>query len=234
MLPQITKLDNPIDVQMLIHKAFQALTERTQTLAAKGQEGGYLGEFRDSFNFWIKQFRFHAAAEDKYMTGPLIDFKPARDNEAEHSELVQQGGEIIEFMMKGDTAGLGKDVQRVLALEEQQHREMVERIQEVEDELAIAIGERQVIARTRRHLYSRVIMLGSLEIDHFENEESFICPIISERFGEEQQLWMVKQLLIDSEADDPRWIIDWIASEIDPMERKLLSDLEAKFMALGY
>ncbi len=230
MLPQITKLDNPIDVQLLMHKAFQALTERTQALAAKGQDGGDLDEFGESFGFWVKQLLFHATAEDQYMTAPLTDFQPARDNEAEHAELVWQGGELVEFLGKGNTAGLAKDVQRALALEEQQHQELVERVQEVEDALAVAIGERQVLARTRRHLYSKVTEMTNAELDHFENEEAFVCPIIGEKFSEEQQLSMVKALLIDPNDDDPRWIIDWVASELDPGEKEMLADLESKFM----
>ena len=167
------------------------------------------------------------------MTAPLADFKPARDNEAEHADLARQGGEIVEFLAKGDTAGLTKDVQSALALKERQHRELVARVQEAEDALVVAIGEKQVCARTRRHLYSRVTAMANAELDHFENEEAFVCPLISEKFSEEQQLSMVKRLLIDPDNGDPRWIIDWVASELDPSERELLADLEAKFVATG-
>jgi hypothetical protein len=71
------------------------------------------------------------------------------------------------------------------------------------------------------------------ELDHFENEEAFVNPIIIDRFNEKEQLAMVKHLLFDPEADDPRWIIDWIASELPPGEKKLLSDLEAKIEEAG-
>ena len=204
-----------------------------QELAAKGQDGGDLGEFEKSFGFWVKQLLHHTKAEDEYMTAPLTDLKPARDNEAEHAELVRQGGEIVEFLAKGDTAGLAKDVQSALALEERQHKELVERVQEAEDALVVAIREKQVLARTRRHLYSRVMAMANAELDHFENEEAFVCPLISEKFSEERQLGMVKHLLIDPYDDDPRWIIDWVASELGPGERELLSDLEAKIEAAG-
>ena len=233
MTQEITRLDYPIDVQILMHRAFQAATERAQALAAKGQEGGDLTEFGESFGFWVKQLLFHATAEDEYMTAPLTDFKPARDNEAEHAELARQGGELVEFLAKGDAAGLSKDVQTALALEEQQHKELVERAQEVEEALATAIGESQVLSRTRRHLYGRVTAMVSAELDHFENEEAFVNPIIIERFSEKEQLSMVKHLLFDPDADDPRWIIDWIASELAPGEKRLLSDLEAAIEAAG-
>ena len=233
MTQEITRLDNPIDVQILMHHAFEAATHRAQALAAKGQEGGDLTEFGEAFGFWVKQLLYHATTEDTYMTGPLTDSQPARDNEAEHADLARQGGELVEFLAKGDTAGLSKDVQATLALEEQQHQELVERAQEVESALATAIGERQVLSRTRRHLYGRVTAMVNAELDHFENEEAFVCPLIVERFSEKEQLAMVKHLLFDDEADDPRWIIDWVASELPPGEKRLLSELEAAMEAAG-
>ena len=45
--------------------------------------------------------------------------------------------------------------------------------------------------------------MANAELDHFENEEAFVCPIIGEKFSEEQQLSMVKALLIDPNDDDP-------------------------------
>jgi demethoxyubiquinone hydroxylase (CLK1/Coq7/Cat5 family) len=90
--------------------------------------------------------------------------------------LAQQGDEIVKFLGKEDTAGQSNDVQSALALEEQQHEELVERVQEVEEALATAIGKRQVLARTRRHLYCKVTEMANAELDHFENEESSSAP----------------------------------------------------------
>ena len=230
MVDQITKLDSPIDVMYLMHKAFRAQSERTEALAAKGQEGGDLTEFRESFDYWIKQLLYHATTEDKYMTGPLTDSQPARDNEAEHAGLVKIGGGLIEFLDRGDAAGLTENVTAAMAaLEEKQHQELVEKAQEVEKVLIDAMGERKVIGRTRRHLYMRVMSLRVLEFDHFENEEEFVLPLVRDRFSTDQQLDLASRLLMGDEADDPRWIIDWVAREIDDEERKLLADLESKF-----
>jgi hypothetical protein len=115
------------------------------------------------------------------------------------------------------------------ALEEKQHQELVEKTQEVEQVLKDAMGERKVIGRTRRHLYMRVMSLRVLEFDHFESEEAFVLPLVRDRLSSDQELEIARRLLIDSEADDPRWIIDWVAREIDPEERKLLADLESEF-----
>ncbi len=193
MAEEITKLDGPIDVMYLLHKAFRAQSARTEQLAAGLEEGGDLQAFMEAFEFWGKQLLYHAAAEDDYMTAPLTDSQAARDNEAEHEELREHATEVIGFLEKGDAAGLAENVYAamlpleeeqgggpverfqgvenlqaaMLALEGEQHEELVERFQEVEEQLKRALGENKVVARTRRHLYRRVMALRILEYDHF-------------------------------------------------------------------
>ena len=233
MLEEVTRLDHPIDVMVLMHKAFHALSLRVEELAAKSQEGGDLKDFEGAFGFWVKQLLFHAETEDKYMTAPLEDCQPARDNEAEHDELREQGTELVEFMGKGDTAGLEEHVKAaMLALEDQEHQELLEKAREVEDILKKEMGAEKVVGRTRRHLYRRVMALRILEFDHFENEEAFVCSIVRDRMSEKEQLDIARRLLIDETADEPRWIIDWVTEELEPRERQLLADLEARFAQL--
>ena len=50
--------------------------------------------------------------------------------------------------------------------------------------------------------------LHLLEFDHFENEETFVLPLVREGFSEQQQLEKVDRLLFDGNTDNPRWIID--------------------------
>ncbi|MDP7105265.1 MAG: hemerythrin domain-containing protein [SAR202 cluster bacterium] len=232
MAEDITKLDAPIDVMYMIHKAFRAQSERAEDLAAKAQDGGDLGDFMDAFNFWVQQLLYHAQAEDDHMTGPLTDSQPARDNETEHDELRQQGGGLIAFLGKGDAAGLEENVAAAMAaLEDQQHKDLAEKAAEVEAALTAAMGEERVLARTRRHLYRRVMALRVLEYDHFENEEAFVVESIAENLDESTQLTIAKHLLIDSSAEDTRWVIDWVARELAPGEQKLLVELEARLTA---
>lgn len=230
MVEEITKLEHPIDVMSLMHKAFEAVSERVERLAAEGQEGGDLAGFQEGFEFWIKQLLYHATTEDKYMTGPLIDSQPARDNETEHGELAQQGGDLLGFLEKGDDAALSESMKAtVLVLEQGEHVALEEKLLEVQEALKKEIGQSRVVARNRRHLYQKVMALRVLEFDHFENEVAFVLPLVREVFEEKQELEMVRRLLIDDEAENPRWIIDWVASELTPGERDLLSDLEARF-----
>ena len=99
----------------------------------------------------------------------------------------------------------------------------------VEEVLKKEIGEERVVARTRRHLYSRVMALRVTEFDHFENEEAFVVSEVRERMNDEEQLEVARRLLIDDDAEDPRWIIDWLVTELTPTERDLLSGLDKRF-----
>jgi hypothetical protein len=230
MAQETTKLEAPIDMMILMHKAFRAQSERTEALAAEAQGGGDLGALTAAFGFWMKQLLYHATIEDKVMTAPLTDCQPARDNETEHAELAAQGTGLVAFIEKGDAAGLEESVKAaMLSMEDEQHKELAEKATEVESALKEALGESTVTARTRRHLYRRIMALRILEYDHFENEEAFVCSVVKERMSDQEQLAMVKQILTEEGADDPRWIIQWVSDEIDPEEREWLSALESSF-----
>jgi hypothetical protein len=225
-----TKLEAPIDMMTLMHKAFRVQSERTEALAAEAQGGGDLGALTEAFGFWMKQLLYHATSEDKAMTAPLNDCQPARDNESEHAELAAQGTSLVGFIQKGDAAGLEESVKAtMLTMEDNQHKELADKAQEVESALKEALGESTVTARTRRHLYRRIMALRILEYDHFENEEAFVCSVVKERMSDQEQLVMVKQILTEEGADDPRWIIQWVLDEIDPAEREWLTALESRF-----
>ena len=70
--------------------------------------------------------------------------------------------------------------------------------------------------------------LHLLEFDHFENEETFVLPLVREGFSEQQHLETVDRLLFDANTDNPRWIIDWMAFELPSTQRELLLDLEKR------
>ena len=226
----ITKLEQPIDVMPLMHKAFRAVTDRIEDLAGKASTIEDITELNDKFGFWVKQILHHATVEDEVMTGPLKNSQPARDNEAEHAELAGKAGELAEFIARGKAAGLEESVREAaFTLEEEQHKELEERAKEVADALKEVLGEKKVTARTIRHIHSRLLGVRILELDHFENEEAFVCPLVRDEIDEAGQLSMVRRLLIDDSAEDPRWVIDWVRSELDPAEQALLQDLEARF-----
>ncbi|MCI0844571.1 MAG: hemerythrin domain-containing protein, partial [Chloroflexi bacterium] len=83
----IHRLEDPIDVMPLMHKAFRAVSDRTEAMAANASNFEDVSELNEVFGYWVKQLLHHAAVEDEVMTGPLKDNQPARDNETEHTEL---------------------------------------------------------------------------------------------------------------------------------------------------
>ena len=226
----INKLEHPIDVMPLMHKAFRAVSDRTEALAADASTIEDIAALNEAFGYWVKQILYHATVEDEVMTGPMQDSQPARDNETEHVGLAGKAGELAEFIARGKAAGLEESVrQAAFTLEEEQHKELEERFHEVEDALKEVLGEKKVTARTIRHIHSRLIGVRILELDHFENEEAFVCSVVRDEIDEAGQLYIVRRLLIDDSAEDPRWIINWVHSELDPAEQALLEDLEVRF-----
>ncbi|MDA1128881.1 MAG: hemerythrin domain-containing protein [Chloroflexi bacterium] len=227
-----TRLEDPIDVMPLMHKAFRAVSDRAEAMAAEASTKEDVAELSELFAFWIKQIVYHAAVEDEVMTAPLQNSQPARDNETEHTELTGKAGDLANFIARGQAAGLEESVREAaFTLEEEQHRELEERFHEVEDALKEVLGEKKVTARTIRHIHSRVMGVRILELDHFENEEAFVCSLVRNEMDELTQLLMVRRLLIDDSAEDSRWIIDWVRSELDTDDQASLDDLEARFQS---
>ena len=90
---EVTKLESPIDVMYLIHKALRAEAERVVKMSDHLKLNGGLDPFKKAFGFWISTLGYHAVNEDEYMTGPLTNSMAARENEEEHARL---GGRIKE------------------------------------------------------------------------------------------------------------------------------------------
>ena len=95
----------------------------------------------------------HATAEDLYIIGPIADSQPARDNESELAELAGQGTDLVNFMVRGDEAGLSDSVKAaVIGLEDAEHKALAQDLQDVADLLKKEIAQDKVTARTQRHL----------------------------------------------------------------------------------
>ena len=86
----------------------------------------------------------------------------------------------------------------------------------METALKEVLGDKKV---TIRHIHNRLIGVRILELGHFDNEEAFTIPLVANEIAEAGQLDIVHQLLIDEAAEDPRWVIDWVYSELDPAEQ---------------
>ena len=230
MTTEITRLEHPIDVMHLIHKALRAQAALVEETVRRFEIGSSLQPIRACFNVWAAALAFHAQQEDKYMTAPLTNFQPARDNEAEHGALAEMLGDLNTLVDKDDTRGLSERVKEAMvALNERQHAELVEKLEDVMEVLNGEIGKTKVITRTWRRLYARVVALQTAQDDHLENEEAFVLPEVWQRISEAGQLEIARRLLIDDEAEDRRWVLDWMEKYLTPAERGLLADLQTRF-----
>lgn len=233
---KIQELESPIDVMYLMHKVFMAHSEKTEALARVAQSGGDLKDLERHVHDWLKHLRYHVNTEDDYMTGPLVDTKlqgdryPLKDNEREHTEILDRGDAIIAFMEEGEIAGLVDDIRAImLKIDEQDHADLDIKVSDVENALTSALGEERVLARTRRHLYRSIMALKVAEFDHFENEEAFVLPMVKEQMTRTEELQCARKLLLDDASDNPRWVIDFMYAELQDDDKSLLSLLESEF-----
>lgn len=88
MLTEITRLDHPIDVMYLIHRAIRAAARRTRQAAEQLEVGGNFKPFMDDFYQWAMALGYHEEAEYKYVLPFLPDTPLARYNEVGHQELL--------------------------------------------------------------------------------------------------------------------------------------------------
>ena len=55
-----------------------------------------------------------------------------------------------------------------------------------------------------------------------------VLPLLRENLSPESQLEVVGGLLIDRDADDQRWVVDWMSQDLTPKENELLLELESR------
>ncbi len=222
--------DCPIDGMYLIHKALRVEAARVEEMVRTLKEGDSLQPIIGAFNLWAAALAFHAEREDANMTAHMPDFPPARDNESEHLELGSLLADLGALMEKGDHRSMKTCVKdAMVALQEEQHSQLVERLEEVMEVLNGEIGHTRLVARTQRHLYRCLVGLRVAQDDHLECEEEFVLPEIRETFDEAAQLEMVRTLLIDEGAEDPMWVMNWVSQRLFLEERGYLRELAAGF-----
>jgi hemerythrin-like domain-containing protein len=111
------------------------------------------------------------------------------------------------------------------------HQRLADRLEEVQQCLTEEIGRTMLIARTQRHLFGAVVLARIAQDDHLEEEKAFILPVIRRQLSTTQQAEVIGQLLIDQEAEDPRWHLDWLQETLPPREGQFLADLAAQIHA---
>ncbi len=224
----ISQIEHPIDVMLLIHKAFSTDAANVEKYIGNFTEEHTLQSFTLSFNQWAVAMMYHADMEDAHMTVDM-EIEYARDNETEHKNIHEGLRGVEELINVNDNKELESRVRTaILSLSDALHVEVINKLQDVMDVLDEEIGSQALIPRTKRHLFEKVVNARVTQDDHFENEEAFILPLIRDNWSEKEQLDLVKILLIDAESDNKRWFIEWMVPYLTDNEKKLLDALEAR------
>ena len=203
---EITTLEQPIDAMYLIHKALRGEADRTVELARSLENGCSLQAFKLAFTAWATAIMYHAEKEvGTAMSNSVDESRRA----AAHDPVERAKWALLEK-------------------EDSEYTRLLEGVQNVMTVLEEDIGSTSVISRTKQHLYGQVIALRVAQEDHLETEEAMVIPLLRENLSPDSQLTVVGGLLIDRDADDQRWVIDWISQDLTPKENELLLGLESR------
>jgi hypothetical protein len=188
----------PLDAMLLVHTAMAGSAEKVEQEADRLEEGSSLQPFRAAFNEWATALMYLSEREDELFGD-------------HHSHAATPEDDVQAAM---------------LAANSDEHREMDEKFQSVMDVLNVEIGRTSVIRRTRQHLFGAVLSLRIAQQDHIENERAFVLPVLKQRLNSQEQLEMVRGLLVDSMASDSDWVMDWIGQHLNTEQRATMAGFE--------
>lgn len=229
----IKTLESPIEVMYLMHKVFMSHSDHTLELVSKVETGECsIADVKRSFDLWIKHLLYHVQTEDYYMTGPLKEKKlqdgrmVLKENVSEHNDLREMGADLF--------AKIGKDareslIEDVLALDDQNHEELLDQLRIADSAIIETLGKQTILRRSIRHIYRSIFDFIVVEFDHFENEESFVLPLVHDQMSYAEELECVRKLLIDDDSDNPTWILDFVRKNLVDSDRKLLDEISENF-----
>jgi len=105
------------------------------------------------------------------------------------------------------------------------HQRLTALLEDLQTALHEARRQTTVTARPQRQLLGKVVTLRVMQDDHLEEEEEVVLPVIRQRLSEAQQLAIAARLLLDPAAQQPHWILDWVAPYVPSTERQWLAGL---------
>ena len=204
---QIESMIPPIEVCKLINKALNAHAANAEALVNDMEAGGTIQAFKLAFNNWASVLMFYLDQQENLLLPSLMSM--SSQNEQKETPLSL------------------RDV--ILSNETHWHLNLMNMIEEVFVVLNEDIGSTTVIPRTRQHLLEKTVQLGIAQKDHLEYEQFLLMPIVLEFIDQDTQLEVVKGLLIDDLADEPRWVIEWLSIELSEEENNQIAKMEKQF-----
>ena len=197
----------PIEVCKLINKALNAHAANAEGLVNDMEAGGTIQAFKLAFNNWASVLMFYLDQQENLLLPSLMHMSSQNEQ-------------------KGTPLSL-RDV--ILSNETHWHLNLMNMIEEVFVVLNEDIGSTTVIPRTRQHLLEKTVQLGIAQKDHLEYEQFLLMPIVLGFIDQDTQMEVVKGLLIDDLADEPRWVIEWLSIELSEEENNQIAKIEKQF-----
>lgn len=202
-------LPTPLQAANLIHEALRKAAGEVKGIAGQLEIGNSLQGFKLAFDSWAMALVFHLTQEEAYMDSCLA------------TVLSTSGG-------KGELDS-DRVSKVILALSRVGRSEQIEMIEEVFRILYHEIGSTSLITRTIQHLYRQVVAMGIAQENHLEVKEVMVLPILCQGMRDYQQLVLIKNLLIDDQSDNQRWIVEWVLERSDSEGKAILAELEGRF-----
>ena len=226
----VSNLDHPVDVMYLIHKALRGEVNQLEAIVEDIETGGSLQTFNLAFSALATALMFHADQEDNCMSSHLAHSHPVGCGDSGHAKMHQPvASQELSLEYEDSAKLLSRVMSALIAQEEESHRQLLEKIQDIMTVMEEDIGASSIISRTKQHLFRQVVFLRIALEDHLETEEALVVPLMREQMSWDEQLGLAKALLLDESAQDPRWMIDWINQHLDNAEQALVADLETRF-----
>ena len=225
------KPKNPIQAMYVIHKALGAEAWRVWDTVNQLTPilGGTLQEFQLAFNSWVSALMWHVkngsecasellSRRQAALAGRSETALPAR-HQAVNPDRVDDRPQALEERVKKAVEALG----------EERHKAFLQPIESVFQTLESGTSGKMAIFNVQQHLYLAVWRLRMTQQHYLQQEETSVVPIISELTDEQDQIHLVKSLLIEEGGEAPRWMLDWVAQRVPPEDRDLLAHLETLF-----
>ena len=209
MADEIARLKTPLDAAQLIHQSLRNAAGQVKEISAQLETGNSLQGFKLAFDSWATALVFHLTQEEIYVESSLADVLMPSDGDGNHPNK--------------------KMTKMLLTLGKVGRNEQMEMINDVFNVLYSEIGNTSLITRTIQHLHRRIVEMETTQDNHFETQEVLVLPLLREWMDECQQLELIKNLLIDDQSDEPRWIIDWVSEQSDSSGKAALAELESQF-----
>ena len=196
---------NPIEAAGFLHEALRRAANQVKQISNQLGTVHSLQGLTLAFTNWVTVLIFNMAQQENYIEPSLRDALSKEDSNKE-----QKNSSII------------------LALSRVGRQEQMSKIEDVFSILYSEIGDTSLITRTTQHLQRQILAMEIAQTNHLETQDLLIIPILANRMDSVDQLSLLKNILIDEQSDDRRWIVDWISEHSNPSSKSALAEIESQ------